>query len=112
MNREAALFLLVGLAAFGWDAFADKPQAAYILQAALCMGALLFLSSTRGRVMSLICTAGAGLQLAAIGCAIWYADLSSKEIGVCDEGTGRPIRAALGIAVLFVAAQLLREKKP
>jgi hypothetical protein len=111
VNREAALFLLVGLAAFGWDAFADKPQAAYILQALLCMAALLFLSSTRGRVMSLICTAGAGLQLAAIGCAIWYAKLSSQEVGVCDEGTGRPIRAALGIAVLFVAAQLLREKK-
>jgi hypothetical protein len=108
VNREATLFFLVGLAAFGWDAFEDKPQAAYVLQAVLTMVCLLFLSSTAGRIMAMICTAGAGLQLAAIGCAIWYQTLTSKEIGVCDEGTGRPIRAMLGIAVLFVAAQLLR----
>ena len=59
-------------------------------------------------MMQQVAAAGAGLQAAAIGCAVWFEALSSQAVGVCDEGTGRPIRAALGVAVLFVAAELLR----
>ena len=102
------LFVLVGLQGFGWDAFEDKARAAYVLQALLCLGLLVMVWQAAGRLLALVAAAGAGLQAAAIGCAVWFDALASQTVGVCDEGTGRPIRAALGVAVLFVAAELLR----
>jgi hypothetical protein len=79
-----------------------------VFQALLCLGLLAMVWQTAGRLLALVAAAGAGLQAAAIGCAVWFEALSSQAVGVCDEGTGRPIRAALGVAVLFVAAELLR----
>jgi hypothetical protein len=102
------LFALIGLAFFGWNAFQDGARAAYVFQGLLCFGLLLMVRRQRGRALALVASAGAGLQLAGIGCALWFESLSSQSVGVCDEGTGRPVLAALGIALLFVAAELLR----
>mgnify|MGYP003532574941 FL=1 len=102
------LFVLLGLAVFGWNAFEDGARAAYVFQHLLCFGLLFMVRGMRGRALALVASAGAGMQLAGIGCAVWFESLSSQSVGVCDEGTGRPILAAFGIAVLFVAAELLR----
>ena len=92
------LFVLLGLAVFGWNAFEDGARAAYVFQHLLCFGLLFMVRGMRGRALALVASAG----------AVWFESLSSQSVGVCDEGTGRPILAAFGIAVLFVAAELLR----
>lgn len=109
MTSAGVLLVCVGLAAFGWELAADPARAAFVLHGLLCFAALAMLARDRAQpLLAAVAAVGAGLQAASIGCGLWYDSLVSQTVGVCDEGTGRPVRAGLGVAVLFFAAWFLR----
>jgi hypothetical protein len=104
------LFVLVGMAGYGWDWADDPARSAFVLNAALCGGALAVVAWVRREdaALVLICGSGAVLQAVTAGCGVAFDVLQSQSVGVCDEGTGRPVRAAAGVLVLLVAAYVLR----
>jgi hypothetical protein len=42
---------------------------------------------------------------------VWYERLSSRDLGVCDEGTGLPIGLMFAAGLLVVAAEFLRGRQ-
>ncbi len=95
-------------ASFGWQLFADKPRAGTGLAYVLALVLFALLRSSAGRLMALVCTFGVWAQAAGLACVVWYERLSSREIGVCDEGTGLPVGLMFGVGLLVVAAEFLR----
>ena len=59
------------------------------------------------RLTALACTYGIGYQASALACVAWFPALSSRSVGVCDEGTGAPVGLLYCIGALLVAAELL-----
>jgi len=109
---QAALLLAATVAAaIGWVWAADKPQAGAGLAFALALvvTALLRAASRRlsWRLTGLVCTYGIGYQASGLACVLWYPRLSSRDVGVCDEGTGLPVGLLYCIGALLVAAELL-----
>jgi len=108
------MFALVGLAAYGWDWSGDPPRSSFVLTAALTGTALAALGLRRGpdgkrcAALMLVCVTGAALQALTAACGLWFEALRSQVAGVCDEGTGRPVRAAVGVLLILVAAYVLR----
>lgn len=107
--RAGVLLVLIGLSAFGWELADDKPRAAHIAVACTLAVSLWLNRSPRDRVLSIVAGTGAAIAALAAGCGAWYERLSSRDVGVCDEGSGMPARAAVGVVVLLVAAYVLRE---
>lgn len=108
------MFALVGLAAYGWDWAHDPARSSFVLEAVLCCVALAALGLRRGAdgrrctALLLVCLTGSALQALTAACGIWFEGLRSQVAGVCDEGTGRPVRAAVGVLLILVAAYVLR----
>lgn len=105
--RGIAVLAAVGLAGFGWSAlpWADPAQAGAALQwAGWC---LLCLCIDGGWLTRLSAMLGFVVGVAGAGCAAFFQVLSQFD-GVCDEGTGRPVTAAVALAVLAVAAEFIR----
>jgi hypothetical protein len=108
------LFALVGLAAYGWDWAGDPARSSFVLAAVLCGVALAALGLRRGpdgrrcAALMWVCLCGAALQALTAACGIAFEALRSQQAGVCDEGTGRPVRAAVGVLLILVAAYVLR----
>jgi hypothetical protein len=109
-----ALVLLLAAAgsAFGWQLFADKPRAgmalAYVL--GLVMAAIIK-GGVVGRLMGLVCTWLLWAQASGLACVLAYERLASKDVGVCDEGTGLPVSLVLCVGLLVVAAEFLQQQK-
>ena len=91
----------------------DKPQAGAGLFSLL----LLVMFAQRkgaepaGSVAAAVCTFGIVWQASLLACVVWYPRLSSKEVGVCDEGTGMPVGLLLCAGLLVVAAEFLRGRR-
>lgn len=104
-----AVLLLAGTvgAAIGWQWFADKPQAGAGLAFGLALLLTALLKTFAGPLLGLVCTYGMGYQASGLACVLWYPRLSSREIGVCDEGTGLPVGLLYCVGALLVAAELL-----
>ena len=109
---QAALLLGAAVAsAVGWIWAADPPQASAGLSLlfGLVMAATLKAAAARlsWRLTALACTYGIGYQASALACVAWYPALSSRSVGVCDEGTGAPVGLLYCVGALLVAAELL-----
>lgn len=106
---RAAVLLAVGVAGFGWVLpWPDQAQAGAALQ--WCGWLLLCVvlrDLTADRVLRLAAAAGAGVGLAGAGCTGLSGYLPGA-VGACDEATGRPVTAALAVAVLAVSAEVWR----
>ena len=109
---QAALLLAVTTAAaVGWIWADDKPRAGAGLAFALALLLTALLRASAGRLTRLVCTYGLGYQASGLACVLWYPDLSSRDVGVCDEGTGLPVGLLYCIGALLVAAELLAGRK-
>lgn len=109
-----ALVLLLAAAgsAFGWQLFEDKPRAGQALFYVLVLVcAAIIKGGIPGRLMGLVCTWVLWAQASGLACVLAYERLSSKDIGVCDEGTGLPVSLVLGAGLLVVAAEFLQQEK-
>jgi len=105
---QAALLLAATVAAsIGWQWAPDKPQAGAGLAYALALVLTAMLRGHVGRLTGYVCTYGLGYQASGLACVLWYPRLSSRELGVCDEGTGLPVGLLYCIGALLVAAELL-----
>lgn len=105
---EASLLLAATVAAaIGWMWAADRPQAGAVLAFALALVVTALLKARAGRLLSLVCTYGLGYHASGLACVVWYPALSSREVGVCDEGTGLPVGLLYCVGALLVAAELL-----
>lgn len=108
---QAVLLLAVtAAAAVGWVWADDKPQASAGLSLLLGLVTTAMLKGSVGRLLGLACTYGIGYQASSLACVVWYARLSSRDVGVCDEGTGQPIGLLYCMGALMVAADLLARK--
>lgn len=109
---QAVLLLAATVAAaVGWIWAADPPQASAGLSLlfGLVLAATLKAAAARlsWRLTALACTYGIGYQASALACVAWYPALSSRSVGVCDEGTGLPVGLLYCVGALLVAAELL-----
>lgn len=105
---EAALLLAATTAAaVGWVWADDRPRVGAALAFALALVLTAMLKNTTGQLTGLVCTYGLGYHASGLACVIWYPALSSREVGVCDEGTGLPVGLLYCIGALLVAAELL-----
>lgn len=109
---QAALLLAATVgAAIGWVWADDKPQAGAGLAFSLALVLTATLKAAAGRLSwrltGLVCTYGLGYQASGLACVVWYRSLSSRDIGVCDEGTGLPVGLLYCVGALLVAAELL-----
>lgn len=109
VNVAALVVVATCMAAFGYEIpWPDPARAGYILQwcgwIMLCAG--VYLCSPR-RLVRLMCAASIGVASAGALCASWWPLLSQID-GVCDEATGRPVTAGVALAVLAMAAEILR----
>jgi len=109
---QAILLLAATVAAaVGWVWAADPPQASAGLSLlfGLVLAATLKAAAARlsWRLTALACTYGIGYQASALACVAWYPALSSRSVGVCDEGTGAPVGLLYCVGALLVAAELL-----
>lgn len=109
MRAAAAVLSAVGLAGFGWTLpWPDPAQAGAALQwCGWCLLCAVIYGLTTHRELRIAAAAGFGVGLAGAGCAAGYRVLSQVD-GVCDEGTGRPVTAAVAWAVLALAAEIMR----
>lgn len=98
-------------AGFGWQLFDDKPRAGTGLAYLLALVLFGLLKGTGGRLLALVCTFGLWAQSAGLVCVLWYERLASREIGVCDEGTGLPVGMVFAAGMLVVAAEFLRGRR-
>lgn len=110
-RRDAAQAVLllaatVG-AAIGWVWADDKPQAGAAAAFALALVLTAQRRATAGHLTRLVCTYGLGYQASGLACVVWYPALSSREVGVCDEGTGLPVGLLYCVGALLVAAELI-----
>jgi hypothetical protein len=106
--RALVLLLATAGACFGWPLFDDKPRAGMALAYVLALVLFGLVKGAEGRLMSLVCTFGIFAQAAGLACVLGYERLSSKDVGVCDEGTGLPVALMMGVGLLAVAAEFLR----
>lgn len=110
-RRDAAqaslLLAATTAAAVGWVWADDRPRAGAALAFALALLLTALLRTTAGRLTGLVCTYGLGYQASGLACVIWYPALSSRDVGVCDEGTGLPVGLLYCVGALLVAAELL-----
>lgn len=105
---QASVLLAVTVAAaIGWNWASDRPQAGAGLAYLLALVLTALLKGYAGRWLSLACTYGLGYQASGLACVVWYPHLSSRDIGVCDEGTGLPVGLLYCVGALLVAAELL-----
>lgn len=105
---EAALLLAATVAAaIGWTWASDPAQAGAALAFALALVVTALLKARAGRLLGLVCTYGMGYHASGLACAVWYPRLSSRDLGVCDEGTGLPVGLLYCVGALLVAAELL-----
>ena len=105
---QAALLLAATVgAAIGWVWADDKPRAGAGLAFALALVLTAMLKARAGRLTGLVCTYGLGYQASGLACVMWFPALSSRDIGVCDEGTGMPVGLLYCVGALLVAAELL-----
>lgn len=108
---EALLLLAAtAAAAVGWVWADDKPQAGAALAFALAFVVTCVLKGYVGPLAGYACTYGIGYQASGLVCVLWYPRLSSREIGVCDEGTGLPVGLLYCLGALLVAAELLARR--
>lgn len=105
--QAALLLAATTAAAVGWVWADDRPRAGAALAFALALVLTAMLKRTAGRLTGLVCTYGIGYQASGLGCVAWYPALSSRDVGVCDEGTGLPVGLLYCIGALLVAAELL-----
>ena len=112
-DRWQALLLLTltAGAAVGWVWAADKPQAGAGWAFGLALGLTAMFKAVAGRLTGYVCTYGLGYQASGLACVAWYPALSSREVGVCDEGTGLPVGLLYCIGALLVAAELLAQRR-
>lgn len=103
------VLLAAGFADYGWQLMpGDKPRIAQGL-AYLLTGLLAALHRTRRpTLLGLACTYVLWSASAGLACVLWFPRLLSRELGVCDEGTGLPVGLFLGVGLLLVAAEFLR----
>ena len=108
MTRAVLILLAVALSGLAWALpWPDPAQAGAALQ--WCGWIVLCALLARGPwAERAAATLGIVLGVAGASCAAWWRVLSQVE-GTCDEGTGRPVTAVAAVAVLWVAAQLMRE---
>ena len=106
--RALVLLLATAGACFGWPLFEDKPRAGMALACMLALVLFGLLKGTGGRLMGLVCSFGLWAHAASLSCVLAYEHLSSRDIGVCDEGTGLPVAMVMGAGLLVVAAEFLR----
>lgn len=111
-DRLQAIVLLAATAAaaVGWVWADDRPRAGAALAFALALVVTSLLKGLSGRLTGYVCTYGIGYQASGLACVLWYPRLSSREIGVCDEGTGLPVGLLYCLGALLVAAELLARK--
>lgn len=105
--QAVLLLALTASAAVGWVWADDKPRAGAAAAFALALGVTACLKATAGRLTGYVCTYGLGYQASGLACVAWYPALSSRDVGVCDEGTGLPVGLLYCIGALLVAAELL-----
>lgn len=108
--QAAVLLAATAAAAIGWAWADDKPQASAGLSLLLGLVMAALLKASGGRLLGLVCTYGIGYQASALACVAWYPHLSSREVGVCDEGTGAPVGLLYCVGALLVAAELLARR--
>lgn len=106
--KALVLLLATAGACFGWPLADDKPRAAMALAYVLALALFGLVKGTGGRLLSLVCTFGIWAHAAGLACVLGYERLSSREVGVCDEGTGLPVALVMGAGLLVVAAEFLR----
>lgn len=105
--QAALLLAATTAAAVGWVWAEDRPRAGAGLAFALALLLTALLRASAGRLTALVCTYGLGYQASGLACVVWFPALSSREVGVCDEGTGLPVGLLYCIGALLVAAELL-----
>lgn len=109
--KALVLLLATAGACFGWQLATDKARAGTGLAYLLALVLFAMLKGTGGRLLALVCTFGLWSQAAGLVCVVWYERLSSREVGVCDEGTGLPIGLMFAAGLLVVAAEFLRGRR-
>lgn len=107
--RALILLLATAGACFGWQLADDKPRAGMAYVLALVLFGLQ--KGRDGRLMGLVCTFGIWSHAAGLACVLGYERLASREVGVCDEGTGLPVALVMGAGLLVVAAEFLQQEK-
>lgn len=107
LAQATVLLAATVAAAIGWLWFQDRPQAGAGLAFGLALVLTALLKGYAGRLLGLVCTYGLGYQASGLACVLWYPRLSSRDIGVCDEGTGLPVGLLYCVGALLVAAELL-----
>ncbi len=106
--KALVLLLATAGACFGWPLFEDKPRAGMALAYVLALVLFGLVKGAGGRLLSLVCTFGIWAHAAGLACVLGYERLASREVGVCDEGTGLPVALVMGAGLLVVAAEFLR----
>lgn len=105
---EATLLLAATVAAaVGWVWADDAPRAGAALAFMLALVLTALLKARSGRLVGLVCTYGLGYHASGLACVVWYPALQSRDVGVCDEGTGLPVGLLYCVGALLVAAELL-----
>ena len=110
-SRAWLLLVVTASAGVGWHLADDKPRAGTGLAYLLALVLFGLLRSTGGRLLALVCAWGVWSQAAGLACVLWYERLSSRDVGVCDEGTGLPVGLVFAAGLLIVAAEFLRGNK-
>lgn len=105
--HAALLLAMTAAAAVGWTWADDKPRAGAALAFALALVTTAMFKAASGRLTGYVCTYGIGYQASGLACVAWYPALSSREVGVCDEGTGLPVGLLYCVGALLVAAELI-----
>lgn len=114
LGQAALLLAATVAAAIGWMWADDKPQAGAGLAFGVALVTTALLKAAAGqlswRLTGLVCTYGIGYQASGLACVVWYPHLSSRDVGVCDEGTGMPVGLLYCVGALLVAAELLAQR--
>ena len=117
-DRLEAILLLAATAAaaVGWVWADDRPRAgaglAFLLALVLTIELKAMAQQLGRQLVAIVCTYGLGYQASGVACVVWYPHLSSREVGVCDEGTGLPVGLLYCVGALLVAAELLAARRP
>lgn len=109
--KALVLLLATAGACFGWGLADDKPRAGTALAYLLALVLFGLLKAGAGRLLAMVCTFGICAQAAGLACVLWYERLSSRDVGVCDEGTGLPVGLMFAAGLLVVAAEFLRGRQ-
>jgi len=109
--KALVLLLATAGACFGWVLADDKPRAGAALAYLLALVLFGLLKAGADRLLALVCTFGICAQASGLACVLWYERLSSRDVGVCDEGTGLPVGLMFAAGLLVVAAEFLRGRQ-